>query len=136
MSQRHFTESRVRLTCLFLISGLALASAASAVTLTVESKLAKAQAGYFRGFDGGSGPPEEGFCRCRKKSNPRGHAAYVLPWGRPRGKGRQSLSMDSASVRERCKTQGEMIEQDKLRRSSALSCRANDLHEVFDLAAG
>src|SRR6266851_6149796 len=38
----------LRATCLFLISGLALSSAASAVTLTVESKLDKAQAGYYR----------------------------------------------------------------------------------------
>jgi glyoxylase-like metal-dependent hydrolase (beta-lactamase superfamily II) len=45
MPQRHFNKSR--LTCL-LISGLALSSAASAVTLTDESKLDKAQAGYFR----------------------------------------------------------------------------------------
>src|SRR5260370_38609362 len=38
----------LRASCPFLISGLALSSAASAVTLTVGSKLDKAQAGYYR----------------------------------------------------------------------------------------
>ena len=42
-----FFESRSWATCL-LMSGLALSSAASAVTLTVESQLDKRQAGYYR----------------------------------------------------------------------------------------
>ena len=48
MSQRHFPESRSWATCLLLMSGLALSSAANAVTLTTESKLDKSQAGYYR----------------------------------------------------------------------------------------
>jgi glyoxylase-like metal-dependent hydrolase (beta-lactamase superfamily II) len=48
MLQHHFSESRFRATCLLLISGLALSSTATAVTLTAESKLDKAQAGYYR----------------------------------------------------------------------------------------
>ena len=47
MSQRHFSESRSWAICL-LMSGLALSSAANAVTLTTESKLDKSQAGYYR----------------------------------------------------------------------------------------
>ena len=47
MSERHFSESRSWATCL-LMSGLALSSAANAVTLTTESKLDKSQAGYYR----------------------------------------------------------------------------------------
>src|SRR6266851_1869839 len=48
MSLRHLSKSGLRAACLFLISGLALSGAASAVTLTDDSKLAKAQAGYYR----------------------------------------------------------------------------------------
>ena len=48
MSQRHFPESRSWATCLLLMSGLALSSAANAVTLTTESNLDKSQAGYYR----------------------------------------------------------------------------------------
>ena len=46
MSQRYFSESGSRATCFLLMS--ALSSAASAVTLTAESKLDKTQAGYYR----------------------------------------------------------------------------------------
>jgi len=48
VSQRHFSESRSWAICLLLMSGLALSSAANAVTLTTESKLDKSQAGYYR----------------------------------------------------------------------------------------
>ncbi len=48
MSLRHFSKSGLRAAALFLISGLALSGAASAVTLTDDSKLDKAQAGYYR----------------------------------------------------------------------------------------
>src|ERR1700687_4011010 len=48
MSVPHLSKSALRAACLLLVSGLALSSAASAVTLTDASKLDKAQAGYYR----------------------------------------------------------------------------------------